>query len=119
MAAAGRLIGPSVAGSSEGVTSDPKSTPVWTRADISRALPAEIPATIEALCRTRTGDPFLTMEVLMDPDDRALDEQAVKDADEAREFRARRDAALTPEARLERVAELCRQLALIRPAEPR
>ncbi len=58
------VIGPSVAGSSEGVTSDPKRTPVWTRADISRAFPAEIPATIEALCRTRTGDPFLTMEVL-------------------------------------------------------
>ena len=47
------------------------------------------------------------------------DEQAVKDAEEARRLRAERDAALTPEERLQRVHELCRQLALIRPAESR
>jgi hypothetical protein len=38
----------------------PKWTPVWTPEDIGRR--AEIPAAIEALCRTRTGDPFLTIE---------------------------------------------------------
>jgi hypothetical protein len=43
------------------------------------------------------------------------DQQAVREAQEARAFRAARDAALSPEERLARVHELCRQLALIRP----
>ena len=46
-----------------------------------------------------------------------VDEDAVREAEEARVIRARRDAQLTPEERLQRTAELCRQLALIRPAE--
>ena len=51
--------------------------------------------------------------------DRAADELAVREAEEARELRAARDAAMSPTERLERVAALCRQLALIRPVEPR
>ena len=46
-----------------------------------------------------------------------VDEDAVREAEEARAIRARRDARLTPEERLQRTAELCRQLALIRPAD--
>ena len=46
-----------------------------------------------------------------------IDEDAVREAEEARAIRARRDAQLTAEERLQRTAELCRQLALIRPAE--
>jgi hypothetical protein len=45
---------------------------------------------------------------------RDLDE-AVREAEEARLLRARRDAALTPAERLARVHELCRQLSTIRP----
>jgi len=48
-----------------------------------------------------------------------VDEDAVREAEEARAIRARRDARLTPEERLQRTAELCRQLTLIRPAEQR
>jgi hypothetical protein len=44
-------------------------------------------------------------------------EEAVREAEEVRRLRARRDAALTPAERLERVHELCRQLAAIRPAD--
>ena len=44
---------------------------------------------------------------------------AAREADAARALRARRDADLTPEERLERVHELCRQLAAIKPAPPR
>ena len=46
-----------------------------------------------------------------------LDDDAVRETQEARAIRARRDARLSPEERLERTAELCRQLALIRPAD--
>ena len=47
-------------------------------------------------------------------------DEAVREAEEARRLRALRDAALSPAERLERVHELCRQLAAIRPAdEPR
>ncbi len=50
-------------------------------------------------------------------DDAALDEQeALREAEEVRRRRAERDAALTPSQRLERVHELCRQLAAIEPA---
>jgi hypothetical protein len=42
-------------------------------------------------------------------------EEAVREAEEARLLRARRDAALTPAERLARVHELCRQLSTIRP----
>jgi hypothetical protein len=41
--------------------------------------------------------------------------QAIREADEARRTRARRDAQLSPAERLARVHELCRQLASIRP----
>jgi hypothetical protein len=47
------------------------------------------------------------------------EDDAVREAEEIRRLRAERDADLTPEQRLERVAALCRQLALIRPVEPR
>lgn len=40
---------------------------------------------------------------------------AVREAEAVRAARAARDAALTPSQRLERVHELCRQLAAIRP----
>jgi hypothetical protein len=43
---------------------------------------------------------------------------AVKEAEEARALRLRRDAELSPEERLERVHELCRQLAAIEPVSP-
>ena len=43
------------------------------------------------------------------------DADAVRDAEEARATRARRDANLSPTERLERVHELCRQLAAIEP----
>ena len=55
----------------------------------------------------------------MEPGGYTSDEEAVREADQARELRGERDAALSPEERLERVAALCRQLALIRTAEPR
>jgi uncharacterized protein (DUF1786 family) len=42
-----------------------------------------------------------------------MDADAVREAEQAREIRARRDAALTPSERLERVHELCRQLAAL------
>jgi len=42
-------------------------------------------------------------------------DEAVREAAEARQLRARRNAALTPAERLERVHELCKQLASIRP----
>jgi hypothetical protein len=42
----------------------PEWTPVWTLEDIGRGGAPESPVFTEALCRTRTGDPFLTMEVL-------------------------------------------------------
>jgi hypothetical protein len=41
-------------------------------------------------------------------------EEAAREADTARETRARRDALMTPAERLARVHELCRQLASIR-----
>jgi hypothetical protein len=40
---------------------------------------------------------------------------AAREADEVRALRVRRDAELSPEGRLERVHELCRQLAAISP----
>jgi hypothetical protein len=46
-------------------------------------------------------------------------EEAVREAEEARAIRVARDAALTPEQRLERVHALCRQLAAIRPVDDR
>jgi len=42
-------------------------------------------------------------------------ELAGREAEEARELRESRDAALTPAERLARVHELCRQLSTIRP----
>lgn len=45
-------------------------------------------------------------------------DEALREAEEARALRARRDAALSPAERLARVHELCRQLAAIRPAGP-
>jgi hypothetical protein len=44
--------------------------------------------------------------------------EAVREAEEARALRLRRDAELTPEERLERVHELCRQLSAIKPVSP-
>lgn len=41
---------------------------------------------------------------------------AVREAEAVRRRRAEREAALTPSERLERLHELCRQLAAIRPA---
>lgn len=53
-------------------------------------------------------------------DHAAPDEQeAPREAEEVRRRRAERDAALTPSQRLERVHELCRQLAAIEPAADR
>lgn len=46
------------------------------------------------------------------------DADAVREAEEVRTRRAERDAALAPSQRLERVHELCRQLAAIRSATP-
>jgi hypothetical protein len=46
------------------------------------------------------------------------DEDDIREFEEARAIRARRDAALTPSERLERVHELCRQLAAIEPVPP-
>lgn len=46
------------------------------------------------------------------------DADAVREAEKVRAVRAERDAALTPSERLERVHELCRQLAAIRRATP-
>jgi hypothetical protein len=50
---------------------------------------------------------------------RAADDHLLKhlaeEAELVRAARARRDASLTPSQRLERVHELCRQLAAIRP----
>jgi hypothetical protein len=46
------------------------------------------------------------------------DDEAVREAQEVRAIRARRDAALSPEERLERVHELCRQLAAIERVSP-
>ena len=46
------------------------------------------------------------------------DADAVREAAEVRVRRAERDGALAPSQRLERVHELCRQLAAIRPATP-
>jgi hypothetical protein len=43
------------------------------------------------------------------------DAEAVKEAEEVRALRARRDAELSPTERLERVHELCRQLSAIEP----
>jgi hypothetical protein len=45
-------------------------------------------------------------------------DEAVREAEEARALRLRRDAELTPEERLERVHELCRQLSAIKPVSP-
>jgi hypothetical protein len=47
------------------------------------------------------------------------DAQAVLEAEDARRLRAIRDAQLSPDERLARVHELCRQLASIRPARVR
>jgi hypothetical protein len=44
--------------------------------------------------------------------------EAVREAEAARALRLRRDAELSPEERLERVHELCRQLAAIEPVSP-
>ena len=46
------------------------------------------------------------------------DDDAIREADEARAVRARRDAALSAAERLERVHELCRQLAAIERVSP-
>jgi hypothetical protein len=46
------------------------------------------------------------------------DAEAVREAEEARAVRARRDAAVPPAERLERVHELCRQLAAIELVSP-
>ena len=46
------------------------------------------------------------------------DADAVREAAEVRVRRAERDGAQAPSQRLERVHELCRQLAAIRPATP-
>ena len=51
----------------------------------------------------------------MDRSDEPTLAELATEADEAREARARRDAELTPSERLERVHDLCRQLASIRP----
>src|SRR4051812_38981387 len=53
----------------------------------------------------------------MDEDAPQSDAEAIREAEENRAIRARRDAELSPEERLERVHELCRQLAAIRPAQ--
>lgn len=42
-------------------------------------------------------------------------DEAIREAEEARRLRARRDAELSPAERLARVHELCRQLSAIRP----
>ena len=42
------------------------------------------------------------------------DDEAVREAEAARTARACRDAALTPSERMERLHELCRQLAHLR-----
>jgi len=55
------------------------------------------------------------MEGVMGTLSRYTDEDAVREAEMVRAARARRDAALTSSQRLERVHELCRQLAAIRP----
>lgn len=44
-----------------------------------------------------------------------IEEQAVRENEEARRLRALRDAELTPAERLARVHELCRQLAALEP----
>jgi hypothetical protein len=54
----------------------------------------------------------------MDESEPQSDADLVKEAAEVRALRARRDAELSPEERLERVHELCRQLAAIRPVSP-
>ena len=46
------------------------------------------------------------------------DEDDIREFEEARAIRARRDAELTPSERLERVHELCRQLAAIERVTP-
>lgn len=46
-------------------------------------------------------------------------EEAAREADAARALRAARDRNLSPEERLRRVDELCRQLAQIRPVGKR
>jgi hypothetical protein len=51
-------------------------------------------------------------------DDQAI-EEAVREAEEVRAIRAERDRQLSPEERLRRVDELCRQLASIRPVGER
>lgn len=47
-------------------------------------------------------------------DESYTDEDAVREAQESRRLRAERDAQLTPSERLERVHELCRQLAQLK-----
>jgi hypothetical protein len=59
------------------------------------------------------------MKVVVEQPISDVDADAVREAAEIRALRAERDANLTPEERLERTAALCRQLALIRPSEPR
>jgi hypothetical protein len=54
----------------------------------------------------------------MEEDAEYSDEEAVREAQAVRALRAERDARLSPEERLERVHELCRQLAAIEPAKP-
>lgn len=51
--------------------------------------------------------------------DTYTDADAVREAEEARALRARRNAELSPAERLERVHELCRQLAEIKLIGPR
>ncbi len=46
------------------------------------------------------------------------DAERVREAEAVRRARLERDAALTPRERLERVHELCRQLAALRLREP-
>lgn len=54
----------------------------------------------------------------MEENSEYTEEEAVREAEEVRALRARRDAELTPEERLARVHELCRQLAAIEPVAP-
>ena len=65
--------------------------------------------------RRRSGTPYHERLRARPATRSDADADAVREAVEARAVRARRDAALTPSQRLERVHELCRQLAAIRP----
>lgn len=72
---------------------------------------------MDARAPERTGDPFLTIDGVVPDSAPYSDEDAMREADEARRLRAEREAQLSPAERLERVHELCRQLAGLRLAE--